>query len=182
VCTGQAPAPDVRLYGSILNGSGTASIRVATSVGGPETVVWSATGRNLNFDKKVTATGPGQYFRGCVLITAHTINTWTKFGLITNAAVGEFGQRTAKLSPGARSCGDNGLGQVRIRGTASAAVTWAITAFDTDYGFVGTVFSTGGSSVDHVFTPGPELSILEMCVINTSNQTITASYDMAETG
>ena len=183
VCTGQTSAANVRLYGSILNGAGTASIRVATSVGGPETVVWSTTGSNgtnLHFDKKLTATAPGQFFRGCVGITAQTINTWTKFGLLINTTESEVGQRTATLAPGSRYCGDNGMGPVRMRGTASASVTWTINAFDNDYGFVGTVFSVGGASVDQVFTPGPDLSLLEMCVINTSNQTITASFDLSQ--
>ncbi len=178
VCSAQVQATNVRLYGSILNGAGTASIRVASTAGGPESTVWSSTGNNLNFDKHLTAPAPGTFFRGCVAITAATVNTWTKYGLLTTGAVASIGAHTAVLSPGARACGDSGMGPIRLTGTANAPVTWVVNGFDQDYGFVGTVFSVGGQSVNTVFQPSPDLTLLEMCVVNTSQQTITATFDL----
>jgi hypothetical protein len=179
VCSPQAQAGNARLYGALVNGSGTASIRVASSAGGAETVLWSQTGNNLNIDKTVTAPAPGTWFRGCVAITVATVNTWTKFGLLPSGTTGAVGPHTATLSPGARFCGDIGEGSVRLTGTSSTTVTWTLNGFDQDYAFVGTVFSVTGQSVDQTFTAGPELSNLEMCVVNSSQQTVTASFDLA---
>jgi hypothetical protein len=69
--------------------------------------------------------------------------------------VGDIGPNTAILSPGAWSCGDSGMGPLRLTGSATGPVTWYVNAFDNDYAFVGSVFSVpGASSVDVVFTRG----------------------------
>lgn len=142
--------------------------------------MWSQTGPNLNFNKYVYGAA-GTHYRGCVTITVHTSNTWGKSFImgLGSSAVGDIGPHTATLSPGGRACGDFGMGPVRLTGTANANVTWYINGTDQDYAFVGTVFSTGGASVDTVFVPGPELSLLEMCVRNSSQQTVAVSYELA---
>jgi hypothetical protein len=178
ICGPQFQTTSGRMYGSIVNGAGTATIRVASSVGGPETIAFSQTGNNLNVNKTVTAPA-GSFMRGCIKITAHTINTWTKVALFaagTGTQAGPF--EAVSLSPGARFCGDSGIGTVRLLGSANAPVTWALNGLDNDYAFVGTVFSVTGSSVDTTYTSGPELSDLEMCVVNTSQQTVTATFDL----
>ena len=71
VCGPRFQTTSGRMYGSIVNSTGTATIRVASTLGGPETVVFSQTGINLNVNKTVTAP-PGSYVRGCIKITAHT--------------------------------------------------------------------------------------------------------------
>jgi len=180
VCSPQVQATGARLYGSILNGSGTGSIRVASSAGGAETVLWSATGSNLNFDKSLVAPAPGTFFRGCVKITAATSNTWTKFGLLPSGTITGAGSHTALLSPGARFCGGSGEGRVRLLGTANAAVTFSVNGFDQDYQSIGPVFSVTGTSVDQVFTSSPDLTGLEMCVNNTSQQTVAASFKLVQ--
>jgi hypothetical protein len=178
VCGPQFQTTSGRMYGSIVNGTGTATIRVASTLGGPETVVFSQTGINLNVNQTVTAP-PGSYMRGCIKITAHTINTWTKVSLF---ASGTFTQASpfeaVSLSPGARFCGDSGIGTVRLLGSANAPVTWTLNGLDNDYAFVGTVFSVAGSTVDTTYTSGPDLADLEMCVVNTSQQTVTATFDL----
>lgn len=180
-CTDQARSDTgARFTGHVVNGSGTASIRAAATAGGPETVVWSQTGTNLNFNKYHY--GPTAYYRGCVTITAHTVNTWGKSFILGlgASAVSDIGPNTALLSPGGRTCGDSGMGPVRLTGTAPTGVTWYLNGTDQDYAFVGTVFSTGGSSVDTVFVPGPELTGLEMCVHNSSQQTVSVSYELSQ--
>jgi hypothetical protein len=178
ICSPQMKTTSGRLYGSITNGSGTATIRVASSVGGPETIVFSQTGTNLSVNKTVTAP-PGSFMRGCIEITAHTVNTWTKTALFAHDTLWQSGPFEAiSLSPGARYCGDSGIGAVRLLGNANAPVTWALNGLDNDYLFVGTVFSVTGSSVDTTYTSAPELADLEMCVINTSSQTVRATFDL----
>jgi hypothetical protein len=143
-------------------------------------VVWSAAGVT-NVDQHVHATTPGTYFRGCVTITAHTTSTWVKHfinGLVAGE-LSDIGPNTATLSPGAWTCGDSGLESVRLTGTATGQSRWYINAFDHDYGFVGEVFSTQGSSVDTVFTAPPDLSLLEMCVLNLSQSRIDVSFELS---
>ena len=182
VCTDQSRSEiGVRITAWVTNGRGTISVSTAATAGGAETVIWSVT-NSTGVDRHVYYASPGVYFRLCVTITTHTINTWTKqflegFGA---SAVGDIGPNTATLSPGASACGDNGLGPVRLAGTATVTVTWTIDAFDNDYAFVGTVFSIQGSSVDTVFTPPPNLSLLEMCVRNTSQTRIDASWELSQ--
>ncbi|HEU4948029.1 MAG TPA: hypothetical protein VFT31_12825 [Kribbella sp.] len=95
-------------------------------------------------------------------------------------AAWDLGPHTAVLSPGARACGDNGMGPVRLIGNASAPVMWSINGTDEDCAFVGTVFSVSGQSVDQTFVPSPDLTLLEMCVTNTAQQTITASFELVQ--
>ena len=182
VCTDQSRSDTgLRFVAWVINGRGTATIRSAVAAGGPETVVWTASD-TTGVDKKVTAPVPGTYFRSCVTITTHTSSTWVKmFQYGTGASsIGDIGSNTANLSPGAWSCGDSGLGPVRLTGTASAPVTWYINASDQDYAFVGAVFFAAGNTVDTIFTPGPELTGLEMCVLNSSQQRITASFELSQ--
>lgn len=179
-CTDLASSPTgARFSGHVVNGSATATVRTSSGPGAPQTVVWSGSGANLNINQYVYGS-PGTHYQGCVTITAHTQNTWGKVFIsgLGAGAVGDIGPHTATLSPGASACGDAGYGPVRLTGTAGAAVTWSVTAMDTDYAYVGTVFSTGGSTVDTTFTPGPELTELEMCVSNTSAATTSVSYEL----
>ncbi len=182
-CTDQARSDTgARFLGHVVNGSGTASVRVSATPGGPETVVWSQTGPNLDFNRYQY--GPaGTHYRGCVTITSHTVNTWGKSIImgLGPSTVGDIGPHTARLSPGGRACGDFGMGTVRLTGTAPTSVTWYINASGEDYGFVGTVFSTSGATVDTTYVPTPDLTLLELCVHNTSQQTISVSYELTET-
>jgi hypothetical protein len=79
---------------------------------------------NLNFNQYVYG-APGTHYRGCVTITADTVNTWGKAFILGlgSTAVGDIGPNTATLSPGGRACGDSGVETVRLTGTASAPVT-----------------------------------------------------------
>jgi hypothetical protein len=183
-CTDQVQSQvGVRFHGHVVNGNGSPSIRISTSAGGPETVAWSqpnvGTGVGIDFNKYLNL-APGTFYRGCVTITRHTANTWGRSSIMgQGSSVADIGPHTARLSPGSSACGDWGLGPVRLTGTADAAVTWSVSAFDLDYGFVGTVFSTGGGSVDTSYVPGPDLSLLQMCVHNTSGQPVSVGYEMA---
>jgi hypothetical protein len=176
VCGPRFQTTSGRMYGSIVNGAGTATIRVASTVGGPETVVFSQTGTNLNVNKTVTAP-PGSYMRGCIQITAHTINTWSKVSLFASGTVSP-GQ---PVRGGFAVAGRAVLRGQRDRDRTAARIrerTWALNGIDNDYAFVGTVFSVTGSSVDTTYTSGPDLADLEMCVVNTSQQTVTATFDL----
>lgn len=102
VCTDQSRSDiGARFYGHVTDGSATATIRVASSVGGAETVVWSLTGSNLNIGKTVPASAAGTYFRGCVTITAATSNTWTNMAILPSGARG-LGPRPAHCGVVAR--------------------------------------------------------------------------------
>lgn len=180
-CTDQVRSDTgARFHGAVVGGNGTASIRVTTSPGGAETVAWSRTDVGTGFNQYLYL-APGTHYRGCVTITRHGVNTWGRssiMGLGTGTEA-DLGPHAATLSPGGHACGDWGLGPVRLTGTADAGVTWYVTAFDQDYGFVGTVFSTAGATVDTTFTPGPELSLLALCVQNTSTRTLSAAYELS---
>jgi hypothetical protein len=181
VCTDQSRSDTgVRFFATVTNGLGTATVRTAAAAGGAETVVWTATG-TTTVDRYVYASTPGTYFRGCVTITTPTTSTWTRqfiYGLGASD-VNDIGPNTASLSPGAWACGDSGMGPVQLTGTATASVTWYVNAFDEDYAFVGSVFSTQGSSVDTVFAPPPNLTVLEMCVLNSTQARIDASFELS---
>jgi hypothetical protein len=170
----------VYISGHLTNGSGTLSIRQASSVGGAETVLWSASGPNISVIQTVAVTEPGRFYRACVTVTAATSNTWHKLSFSGSrpGVQADLGRHTAVLSPGARACGDFGEGSVHLEGTANADVKWSIFGTNTDYGFVGEIFSTAGTSVDEVFTPGPDILFEEMCVTNTSSARATASYEL----
>jgi hypothetical protein len=171
----------VRYHGHVAAGFATVSIRASATAGGQETVVWSQTGVTSSFNQYFYGAA-GTHYRGCVAITSHGPNTWGRSSIMGLGAssVGDIGPHQATLSPGAGACGDFGLGPVQLTGTASAPITWSVSAFDQDYGWVGTVFSTGGSSVATGYTPTPDLSLLNMCVHNTSSQTVTITYEMTE--
>ena len=143
-------------------------------------MAWSAAG-TTRVDRQVHGTRPGTYFRGCVKITTHTTSTWTKQFIdgLGAGAVNDIGPNKATLSPGAWACGDFGMGPVRLTGTATGPATWYVNAFDSDYAFAGAVFSTQGSSVDTVFTPPPDLTVLEMCVLNSGQSRIDASFELS---
>jgi hypothetical protein len=156
-----------------------ASIHAATTAGDAETLVWSQTGTNLNFNKYFYG-APGTYYRGCVTISAHTVNIWGKSAImgLGSSAGGDIGPHTATLSPGGRPCGDSGMGPVWLTGTATTGVTWYINVSDQDYAFVGRC----SPPAEHQWTPNSspdlELTVLEVCVHNSSQQTITAAYEL----
>lgn len=184
VCSDQLRSnTTVRFYGHIVNGSGTASIRTSATAGGPETVVWTQTGTNLSFNKYVSGAA-GTHYRGCITITAHTVNTWAKSALIwlNPTDVSDIGPNIATLAPGGRACDDSGIETVRLTGTATADITWYVNGFDENYSSVGAVFSTTGVTVNTTFAADPNLTGLEMCIHNTSQQTISASYEMTIQG
>lgn len=61
VCTDRARSDvGARFVAAAANGAGKATVRTATTAGGPETVVWTATG-TPGGDKYVYATSPGTY-------------------------------------------------------------------------------------------------------------------------
>jgi hypothetical protein len=76
---------------------------VPPEIAGEAHVLWRSANRITAVDKTVPAPAPGTYFRGRVIITNHTISTWTKSFLYGTgaAAVGDIGPNTAILSPGA---------------------------------------------------------------------------------
>ncbi|HET9140836.1 hypothetical protein [Actinophytocola sp.] len=180
-CTDQTRSDiGARFAGHVAGGSATATIRAAATAGGAETVVWSQTVAGIDFNKYVYL-APGTHYRGCVTITAHTANTWARSFIsgLGATAVGDIGPHLANLGPGGRACGDFGTGPVRLTGAASAAVTWYINGSDLDYAFAGTVFSTGGGTVDTGFVPGPDLTLLELCVHNSSARPVSVAYELS---
>jgi hypothetical protein len=180
-CTDQVRSETVRFHGHVQAGFATITIFAAPTAGGAETVAWTQTGVTSGFNKYVSG-APTTHYRGCVTITsALSQYTWAHSSImgVGPTRVADLGPHTATLSPDGHACGDWGLGPVQLTGTANATVTWYVTAFDQDYGFVGPVFTIAGTTVDTVFTPGPDLSLLELCVHNTSQQTISAAYELS---
>ncbi|HEY0639366.1 MAG TPA: hypothetical protein VGD67_17095 [Pseudonocardiaceae bacterium] len=180
ICTDQVRADGgARFHGHVRAGTATVTIRVAATAGGPETVAWSGTGVTGDFNRYEYGAA-GTHYRGCITVTAHGAYTWARSSImgLGAGAVGDLGPHTATLSAGAHACGDWGLGDVHLTGSAGAPVTWYVTAFDQDYGFVGPVLSIGGATLDTGYSPPPDLSLLSLCVHNTSGGTVSVAYEM----
>jgi len=179
VCSVQAQSDlGARYVATILNGTGTITIRTATTAGGPETTVFSKSGLNVGADRSVTA-APGTYFRGCATITSHTSNTWVQHFLFPTGPFASDNVSTASLSVGSTACAGGALGDVRLLGTGTGQVSWSIRALDIDYAEVGPVFAIMGSTVDTTFHPGPELTLLKMCATNISSGRLSVSFTLS---
>src|SRR5262245_27367212 len=100
-CTDQVRADGgVRFTGHITNGSATATIRVSAAPRAAESVAWSQSATNIDFNKYLTLV-PGMHYRGCVTVTGHTVNTWGRSFIMAQGStgIGDIGPHTARLSP-----------------------------------------------------------------------------------
>lgn len=136
----------------------------------------------------VTPPTSGTFFlRNCVIASNGPVYRF-ELGVQGNDAAGlaDVGPHQATLGPGGRHCGDfvegpsigRDDGVARFVGSASAPVTFSITATNADYGFVGAVFSVTGTGVDRVFVPGADISSLRACVTNTGTAMASASFEL----
>lgn len=178
----------------------TFTTRMSTSVGGPETTIFTQVAREVQihypgndyptYRLLITPPTPGTYFfRNCVT-ASHGSDYRFKLAVEGNGsgAQSDVGPHQATLGPGGRHCGDwlpgpsigLGDGPGRLTGTASVPVTFSFTATDDGYGDMGPVHSVVGTTVNEVFAPGPNISSLSACVTNTSNTMATVAFELDE--
>jgi hypothetical protein len=176
----------------------TFTTRMSTSPGGQETTIFRSVTREVSIHfpgndyptYRVLVTPPtsGTFFlRNCVTASNGPVYRF-ELGVQGNdpGGLADVGPHQATLGPGGRHCGDfvegpsigRDDGVARLVGSATAPVTFSITATDADYGFVGAVFSVTGTGVDRVFVPGADISSLRACVTNSGTATASASFEL----
>jgi hypothetical protein len=181
VCTDRVRTDgNIQVLAAVVNGSGTLRV-YAADAGGAETEIWSASGPSLWVNRAIAAPAPGRTFRSCLTITRSFVSTWYRLSTAGYGpdAQNDLGPDTAVLSPGARACGDSGDGPVRLTGSAGAPVHWAVFGHDLDYGSLGEIFGRDGATIGEVFTPGPDVSLVEMCATNTSAVRVTVQFELS---
>jgi len=179
----------------------TFTTRMSTTLGGPETTIFSQTTREVQTPQLpgndyptlrvlVTPPTPGTYFlRNCV-----TASQGSAYRYIINTegngpGQADVGSHQATLTPGGRLCGDwlpgpaigLGDGVARLTGTANTPVRFSITATDTDYAFLGEVFGTTGTDVAPTYVAPSYISSLSACVTNTSTTVATVAFELSAT-
>jgi hypothetical protein len=176
----------------------TFTTRMSATLGGPETVIFTAVTREISvqlpgnvyptYDILVTPPTPGTYFlRNCVEAT-HGALYW--FRLRNQAASSPsigLGPLQARLGPGGRHCGfalngpSIGLGDdaARLTATSTVPVRFSVTGMDEDYGSMGPILSVTATSVDHVHVAAANVSGMGACAENTSTATADVSFHLA---
>jgi hypothetical protein len=174
----------------------TFTTRMSTTLGGPETVVFSAVTREVSvhlpgnvyptYNVLVTPPSPGTYFlRNCVEAT-HGALYWFRLRIEGNPASPALGPMQARLGPGGRHCGFSlngpsiGLGDdaARLTATSTTPVRFSVTGMDEDYASIGPIFSATGTSVDHVHVAAANVSAMGACAENTTNTTAVVSFTL----
>jgi hypothetical protein len=177
---------------------GTFTTRMSTSVGGPETTLFTTVTNVVKIHH------PGNdYPTERILVKPPTSGTFLlrncvsanhgpvyRFGLgiaPNGPADTDVGPHQATLGPGGRHCGDfvagpadgTSRGTARLVASASAPVTFSLIATNAEYAFRGTVFQTTGTAVDHVFQADADTSTLRACVTNSGTARASASFEMS---
>jgi hypothetical protein len=176
---------------------GTFTTRMSTGPGGPETTIHTTVTREVSvrlpgnpyptYRVLVTPPSPGTfYLRNCVAANNGPVYRFDLRVEGNGPGLADVGPHQATLGPGGRHCGDFvegpsiGLddGVARLAGSASAPVTFFLTATDSDYAFVGGVFSVTGTAVDRVYVPDANISSLSACVTNSGTTTASVSFEL----
>jgi hypothetical protein len=185
------------IRGRADNVPATFTTRISTTPGGPETTIFTQVTREVaihfpgndypTYRLLITPPTPGTYyFRNCVTAT-HGSDYRFRLAVEGNGQFdSDIGPHTATLAPGGRHCGDwlsgpsigLGDGAARLIGSASAPVTFSLSATDSDYGFLGDVFLVTGAAVNEVYLPPSYISSTSACATNTSNTTVTVSFEL----
>ena len=187
------------IRGRADNVPATFTTRMSTSVGGPETTIFTQTTREVQIQIPgndyptlrvlVQPPTPGTYFfRNCVNASQGSDYAFRLAVERNGAGQSDVGPHQATLGPGGRHCGDwlagpsigisDGVG--RLVGTSTAPVAFSLTATDVDYGHLGDVFIRTGTAIDEVYASPPHISSLSACVTNTSTVFATVSFELSQ--
>lgn len=178
---------------------GTFTTRMSTSVGGPETTIFTTVTREVSIQQpgnsyptyRVLVTPPNSgtvFLRNCVTASNGPVYRFN-LDVEPNGPGGltDVGPHQATLGPGGRHCGDfvegpsigRDDGVARLVGSSTAPVTFFLTATDADYAFIGGVFSVTGTAVDRVYVPDANISSLRACVTNSGTTTASVSFELS---
>jgi hypothetical protein len=174
----------------------TFTTRISTTLGGPETVIFTAVTREIavqlpgnvypTYNVLVTPPTAGTYFlRNCVEAT-HGALYWFRLRIETSPGSPALGPMQARLGPGGRHCGFSlngpsiGLGDdaARLTATSTVPVRFSITGMDEDYASLGPIFGVTAASVDHVHVAAANVSAMGACAENTSDSTAVVSFTL----
>lgn len=185
------------LQGSADYNPATFTTRVASSVGGQETTVFSSSTRQISVQRpgnpyptyNVLVQPPGAgtvYLRNCVTASSGPVYRF-KLSIWNNGpGAWDVGPHQATLGPGGRHCGDYiegpsiGLddGATRLVASSTVPVLFYLTATDENYAFAGGVFMVTGTAIDQVYRPDANISSLSGCVQNTASTPATVSFEL----
>jgi hypothetical protein len=174
----------------------TFTTRMSTTLGGPETVIFTSVTREVSvrlpgnvyptYQVLVTPPTSGTYFlRNCVEAT-HGALYWFRLRNEAASPSPALGPMQAQLGPGGRHCGFNlngpsiGLGDdaARLSAASTVPVRFSVTGMDEDYASIGPIFSVTSTSVDHVHVAAANVSAMGACAENTSNTTAVVSFSL----
>jgi hypothetical protein len=176
----------------------TFTTRMSTTLGGPETVIFTAVTREISvhypgnvyptYDILVTPPTPGTYFlRNCVAATHGALYWFRLSNRTASSPSATVGPMQARLGPGGRHCGFSlngpsiGLGDdaARLTATSTVPVRFSVTGMDEDYASIGPIFSVTATSVDHVHVAAANVSAMGACAENTSTATADVSFHLS---
>jgi hypothetical protein len=183
----------VRVTGFLTNGTGAWTVLRSSTVGGSETVVFSApagspNGAQTPVDGTVAPTTSGAFvYRACVVankIMKHSVFSITHYQLslasTSPTAVTDLGPETATLSPVAQACGDRTAvtpgTTIRLEGTASGRTIWIISVTGNTNNYEGNwavLYTTADGGIDRTFALDPEITAVTAC----ANSGVTTGRD-----
>jgi len=190
-------------HGSYISGyaawhKGTFTTRMSTTLGGPETVIFTSVTHEVSYRApgatyptyRILVTPPtaGTFFlRNCVAAADGPVY-WFRLAVESadRPSLG-LGPLQATLGPGGRHCGFDlngpaiGLGDdaVRLTATSTVPVRFSITGMNEDYASIGPIFAVTATSVDQVFAPAANVSGVGACAENTGTATAVVSFALA---
>jgi len=173
----------VRLTGFFANGTGEWTVLRSSTVGGPESVAFSApagsrSGAQTPVDKTIAPTAPGVFFyRACVVaikIMKVSVFSVTHYQLsltsTSSGAVSDIGPETAALSLNAQACGDrtpvSSGDTVRLVGAGSGRTGWIISVTGNTNNYEGNwavLYTTTDGGIDQTFVLDPEITEVTAC-------------------
>jgi hypothetical protein len=175
----------------------TFTTRISTSIGGPETTIFSALTREVQvhypgndyptYNVLIQPPTAGTYFiRNCVTASSGPVYVFKLRIKGNGPGLADVGPHQATLGPGGRHCGDwvegpsIGLddGATRLVAGSNVPVLFYLSATDDSYGYAGPVFTVTGTGIDQVYVPAANISSLSGCVENTSSTTATVSFEL----
>jgi hypothetical protein len=171
------------LTGFFANGTGEWTVLRSSTVGGPETVIFSApagsrSGTLTPIDKTIAPTESGTFFyRACVLaskIMKVSVFSVTHYQISLTStspnAVTDIGPETATLSLSASACGDrtpvSSGDTIRLVGTGSGRTGWIISVTGNTNNYEGNwavLVTTTDGGIDQTVVLDPEITEVTAC-------------------
>jgi hypothetical protein len=185
-----------RLTGFFANGTGEWTVLRSGTVGGPETVVFSApagsrSGALTPIDRVIAPTASGNlFYRACVLVNKImkvSVFSVTHYQISLTStgpdAVADVGPETARLSLNAQACGDrtpvSSGDTIRLVGTGSGRTGWIISVTGNTNNYEGNwavLYTTTSGGIDQTFVLDPEITEVTACAgggVTTGRDTVS---------